>query len=126
MFCSDIKRYTATAVDLTATGSTVLVPVQARKWVTTSIKIHYKTVTALTVVASASFGSNSTAFDNLQAIAVVGANTAVADTIVDLTSGLLSKAVDCTTNGLTMKVTTGAVATAASADVDVMGYWTEP
>ena len=122
----DTIRFIAKAVDLTATGTTALTPVFARKFVVKSIKCHYKTVTTLTVVASASIGNNSTSFNNLMAITVVGVNTAGVDTIVDLTSSLLSVALDTTSTAVTLKVTTGATAAAATCDIHIEGYYAEP
>jgi HAMP domain-containing protein len=120
------RRYVAKAVDLTATGTTVLVPIQPCKWITTSVRAHVKSSTALTIVGSASIGTNSASFNNLMAITVVGVNTAVVDTTIDLTSSLLTAALDLTSTALTLKVTTGATATAETADIHVEGFCAEP
>jgi hypothetical protein len=117
-------RFITTAIDLKTTASTALTPVSTRKFIPTAVTFHYKTVTSLTVVASISLGSNSTAFDNLQAIGVLGANTAVTNTLVSFPLTTLA-ALDVSTNGLTLKVTTGATATTLTADVHVTGYYAE-
>lgn len=122
----DRMRFIAKGVDLTAAGNTVVVPAQARTWRTTRLDVQIKSSSGFVSVASASFGGNSAAFDNVMAIAVLGTASAVNAFVAQASLVVLDTAIDATTSGVRIKVTTGAVATALTADVIVEGYFTEP
>ena len=122
----DVVRFVAKGVNLAATGSTVVVPAQARKWRTTRVDVHVKTVTGFISVASASLGSNSTSFNNAVAIAALGAASTVDSLVAQASLVVLDAAVVMAASGLQFKVTTPAVSTTMTADVHVAGYFTEP
>lgn len=120
------RRYVATSVNLVGGTTAVIIPAMPRKWRTTRIDIHVKSVTGFVAVASISIGSNSASFNNAMAITALGTATA-ADAFVAQTSlVVLDSAADLTASGLQVKVTTAAVATTMTADIHVEGYFLEP
>lgn len=120
------QRFVGTSINLAATGTTVIVPAQPRKFIVKNCTIHIRTSTGLIIAPSASIGTNATSYNNIMAITIIGSSGTVADNLVDLSTSLLTTAMDLTSTGVTLKVTTGATATALVADVHIEGFFSEP
>jgi hypothetical protein len=119
-------RFVAKAVDLVNGTTGTIIPATARKWRTTWIDVHVKTVTGFVAVASISIGSNSANFNNVMAIAALGTASTVDSLVAQTSLVILPAAVDLTTSGLQFKITTPAVATTMTVDVHVKGHFLEP
>ncbi len=119
-------RFVAKAADLVGGSTGVIIPATPRKWRTTWIDVHVKTVTGFVTVASLSVGSNSASFNNVMAIAALGTASTVDSLVAQTSLVILPVAVDLTTSGLQYKVTTPAVATTMTVDIHVRGHFVEP
>lgn len=120
------QRFVAKGVNLVGGTTATIVPATPRKWRTTRVDVHVKTVSGFISVASVSVGSNSASFNNVVAIAALGTASTVDSFVVQSSLVVLDAAVDLTASGLQVKITTPAVATTMTADVHVDGYFLEP
>ncbi len=101
-------------IDLTITGTYVVLPAMPFRLVLARSIFEIKTVTACSVSPTLAVGSNSASFNNLTAAGTFGAfTTGAAETIVSIS--VTANAIDLTASGLQINVSGGATATALTA-----------
>ena len=117
------KHYSKAAIDLVATGATLLFTTEngARRFYVEDIFVVVTAADTLSVVASASFGTNSTDYNNILAITALTGTLAVNKSLkIPIVLAVDSVAAN---TGIYIKITTGATAVSASGKVIVRGFY---
>lgn len=118
---SNIVTFTLTGVDATATGATLIDTTESGRFVPIFINLEATNVVGFTSVPSVSIGSNSPNFDDLLAItALTDVDTTNETTSPPLVSPYISHP---SSTGLSINVTTAAVATTYTLRVTLVGIY---
>lgn len=118
----DLVRYSVSGIDAKTTGTTTLFTSDAgRVFVPTSVTVYCDAATAITVAASISIGTNSTAYDNLVANSLLSGLTSAGKFTTPIYT-LGATAVTASTD-VVLKVNTAATGTSQTFQVDIVGYY---
>ena len=109
----NVKNTGSTLIGTTENGSSRFYPLFAI--------IEIATASIITVVGAASIGTNSSSYNNILAITTLTGLTAVNNILNLNLAGVVSTSVAPNTD-IYLKVTTGFIATTATADVHLLGY----
>jgi hypothetical protein len=118
-----LQVFKVAGINLLATGQTLVVPAASgRKWIPLSVRTRLASLTGVFVVAPIVRLGNNGSFDNMAPLFTVAALAVDGVDVVPIVTAVT--AVNIGSTGISLDVqTAGTVATVATADVFVLGYF---
>lgn len=119
---NDIVRYSVAGIDAKTTGNTTLFTTDpGRVFVPIAVVAYCSAATAITVAATITIGTNSTAYDNLVASSILSGLTAAGL----FTTPVYTLGATAVTPGtdVVLKIGTAATGTSQTIEIDIVGFY---
>ena len=119
---NDIVRYSVAGIDAKTTGNTTLFTTDpGRVFVPIAVVAYCSAATAITVAATITIGTNSTAYDNLVASSILSGLTAAGlftTPVYTLGATPVAPGTD-----VVLKIGTAATGTSQTIEIDIIGFY---